>query len=157
MKKIEICWDLWLIILLAVESHGSKVSITPIMAMGCRQCLPLSNVQLKGKHCRKPHCHNGVVDTFGHDLSQADKSNIRVSSFPKLFLNVKFHQIYNYTKKTIWHLHTVMLWLICRHRYIGLGFCTYMKVILTKNLTLITIIYHTQFQFEKMSRTMKKM
>mgnify|MGYP007048723007 CR=1 FL=1 len=28
------------------------------------QCLPLSVVQLKGKHCRKTHCHNGVVDTF---------------------------------------------------------------------------------------------
>jgi hypothetical protein len=50
---------------------------------------------------------------------------------------------------------TVMLWLICRHRYFGLGFCTYMKVIFSKNLTFITIIYHTQFQFEKMSRTMK--
>ena len=34
------------------------------MAMGCRQCLPLSVVQLKGKHCRKPHCRNGIVDTF---------------------------------------------------------------------------------------------
>ena len=33
--------------------------------MGYRQCLPLSVVQLKGKHCRKPHCRNGVVDTFG--------------------------------------------------------------------------------------------
>ena len=54
-------------------------------------------------------------------------------------------------------LHTVMLWLICRLRYFGLGFCTYMKIILAKNLTFITIIYHTQFQFEKMSRTMKKM
>ena len=32
--------------------------------MGCRQCLSLSVVQLKGKHCRKPHCCNGVVDTF---------------------------------------------------------------------------------------------
>ena len=32
--------------------------------MGCRQCLHLSVVQLKGKHCRKPHCRNGVVDTF---------------------------------------------------------------------------------------------
>ena len=32
--------------------------------MGCQQCLPLSVVQLKGKHCRKPHCHNEVVDTF---------------------------------------------------------------------------------------------
>ena len=34
--------------------------------MRCRQCLPLSVVQLKGKHCRRPHCRNGVVDTFGH-------------------------------------------------------------------------------------------
>jgi hypothetical protein len=32
--------------------------------MGCRQCLPFGVVQLKGKHCRKPHCRNGVVDTF---------------------------------------------------------------------------------------------
>ena len=43
-----------------------NVSTTPITAMRCRQCLPLSVVQLKGKHCRKPHCRNGVVDTFGH-------------------------------------------------------------------------------------------
>ena len=28
-----------------------NVSTTPITAMGCRQCLPLSVVQLKGKHC----------------------------------------------------------------------------------------------------------
>ena len=41
-----------------------NVSTTPITAMGCRQCFPLSVVQLKGKHCRKPPCHNGVVDTF---------------------------------------------------------------------------------------------
>ena len=33
--------------------------------MGYWQCLPLSVVQLKGKHCRKPHCPNGVADTFG--------------------------------------------------------------------------------------------
>ena len=45
--------------------HSPNVSTTPITAMGCRQCLPLSVVQLKGKHCRKPHCSNGVVDTFG--------------------------------------------------------------------------------------------
>ena len=43
-----------------------NVSTTPITAMGFRQCLPLSVVQLKGKHCRKPHCCNGVVDTFRH-------------------------------------------------------------------------------------------
>ena len=30
------------------------------------QRLGFSVVQLKGKHCQKPHCHNGVVDTFGH-------------------------------------------------------------------------------------------
>ena len=47
------------------SSQCPNVSTTPITAMGCRQCLPLSVVQLKGKHCRKPHCRNGVVDTFG--------------------------------------------------------------------------------------------
>ena len=44
---------------------GLNVSTVPITAMGCQQCLPLSVVQLKGTHCRKPHCRNGVVDTFG--------------------------------------------------------------------------------------------
>jgi hypothetical protein len=48
-----------------VSPPSLNVSTTPILATGCRQCLPLSVVQLKGKHCRKPHCHNGVVDTFG--------------------------------------------------------------------------------------------
>ena len=33
--------------------------------MGSRQCLPLSVVQQKAKHCQKPHCRYGVVDTFG--------------------------------------------------------------------------------------------
>ena len=53
---------------MAKQSKASSLSVstTPITAMGCRQCLPLSVVQLKGKHCRKPHCRNGVVDTFGH-------------------------------------------------------------------------------------------
>ena len=40
-----------------------NVSKTPITAMGCRQFLPRSVVQLKGKHCQKNHCCNGVVDT----------------------------------------------------------------------------------------------
>ena len=44
----------------------SNVSTTPITAMGCLECLPLSDVQLIGKHCQSPHCLNGVVDTFGH-------------------------------------------------------------------------------------------
>ena len=43
---------------------GPNVSTTPITAMGCRQCLPLYVVQLKGKHCR-----NGVVDTFRPGVS----------------------------------------------------------------------------------------
>ena len=30
---------------------GRNVSTTPIMAIGCWQCLPLSDIQLKGKHC----------------------------------------------------------------------------------------------------------
>ena len=46
--------------------YCQKVSTNPITAMGCWQCLSLSVVQLKGKHCRNPHCHNGVVDTFVH-------------------------------------------------------------------------------------------
>jgi hypothetical protein len=33
--------------------------------MGCWQCLPLGVVQLKAKHCQKPHCRNEVVDRFG--------------------------------------------------------------------------------------------
>ena len=47
------------------EKPCPNVSTTPITAMGCRQCLPLSVVQQRGKHCWKPHCRNGVVDTFG--------------------------------------------------------------------------------------------
>ena len=30
-----------------------------------RHCMPFSIVQLQGKHCLKPHCRNGVVDTSG--------------------------------------------------------------------------------------------
>ena len=51
-----------------VLGHSPNVSTTPITAMVCRQCLPLSVVQLKGKHCPKPYCLNGVVDTFGHGI-----------------------------------------------------------------------------------------
>ena len=47
------------------EYQDQNVSTTPITALGCRQCLPLSVVQLKGEHRRKPNCRNGVVDTFG--------------------------------------------------------------------------------------------
>ena len=51
-----------------INDHGLNISTTPITTMGCQQCLPLGVVQLKGKHCRKPHCRNGDVDTFGHTL-----------------------------------------------------------------------------------------
>ena len=44
-----------------IQPEGIYTSIT-----GCWQCLPLSVVQLKSKHRQKPHCRNGVVDTFGH-------------------------------------------------------------------------------------------
>ena len=42
-----------------------NVSTTPNTAMGYQQSLPLSVLQLKGKHCQKPHCRNGVLDTLG--------------------------------------------------------------------------------------------
>ena len=61
-------WGLWGCVQMRTAEKKAclNVSTTSITAMGCRQCLPLSVVQLKGKHCRKPHCRNGVVDTFGH-------------------------------------------------------------------------------------------
>ena len=40
----------------------------PLRQWGAGNVLPLSVVQLKGKHCQKPHCRNGVEDTFGHPL-----------------------------------------------------------------------------------------
>ena len=36
-----------------VHFARTYISTTPITAMGCRQCLPLSVVQLKGKHTPK--------------------------------------------------------------------------------------------------------
>ena len=45
------------IFVLVIDSWPERV---PAMS-----CLPLSVVQLKGIHCRKPHCGNGVVDMFG--------------------------------------------------------------------------------------------
>ena len=47
--------------------------------MGCRQCLPLSDVQLKGKHCPKPHCCNGArtVDLKLNFTKKEMKENIK--------------------------------------------------------------------------------
>ena len=56
--------NVYLLIMYIGTGFSRNVSTTPIMAMGCWQCLPLIAVQLKGKHCQKPHCRNGVVDTF---------------------------------------------------------------------------------------------
>ena len=39
------------------------------MALGCRQCLPLSVVHLKGKHYRKPHCRVHSQGLTFQDLS----------------------------------------------------------------------------------------
>ena len=43
-----------------------------------------SVVQLKGKHCRRPNCRNGVVDTFEHCPYDYDKKNkIQIQSFSR--------------------------------------------------------------------------
>ena len=54
-----------------VASVCLNVSTTPITTMGCRQCLPLSVVELNGKHC----C-NGVVFTFGQRLPLAGGNSL---------------------------------------------------------------------------------
>ena len=36
-----------------LDKKNNEVIGLELTAMGCRQCLPLSVVQLKGKHCRK--------------------------------------------------------------------------------------------------------
>ena len=58
-------------------THCPNISTTPITAMGCRQCLPLSVFQLKGKNCRKPHCRNGIIDTFRQSVVQGSPSMYR--------------------------------------------------------------------------------
>ena len=78
-KKCTILFCVWLVLLgqhgwhtifwlwkQRALKHRSNVSTTPITAMGCQQHLPLSVVQLKGKHWWKPYCGNGVVHMFKH-------------------------------------------------------------------------------------------
>ena len=50
--------NIWKIMhLLWMSGHNrARTYLQPHTAMGCRQCLPLSVVQLKGKHCQNPHC-----------------------------------------------------------------------------------------------------
>ena len=42
------------------------------MAMGCRQRLSHSVVQLEDNHCREPQCRNGVVHKVGPSESLHD-------------------------------------------------------------------------------------
>ena len=63
-----------------------NVPTTPIVAKGCQHCLPLSVVQLHGKHCRKPHCHNGIVDMFSLGrFSQLFLRKILLDNFLDIF------------------------------------------------------------------------
>ena len=49
--------DIIQIIFHKIQYHSIHSKDSPnIAAMGCRQCLSLSVVQLKGKDCGKPHC-----------------------------------------------------------------------------------------------------
>ena len=66
------------------ESYSPNVSTNAIRVMGCRQCLPLSFVQLKGKHCRKPHCCNAVVDMFGYTWFLPDQTSKQGINLPNI-------------------------------------------------------------------------
>ena len=49
-------------------SLGPNESTTPLRQWSFRQCLSFSWTTLRGKHFRKLHCRNGVVDMFGPKL-----------------------------------------------------------------------------------------
>ena len=85
------------------ESQSSNISTTPITVMGCRQCLSLSVVQLKGKHCRKPNCHNGVVDIDQTYMFGLRSLAISTSTYHRLlFLGVQARpKIFN-SKESKW-------------------------------------------------------
>ena len=88
--------------------HCRNVSTTPITVMGCRQCLPLSVVQLKDKHCQKPHCRNGVVDTF------------RPSPFTKSLTKIQSRfSILSYGQKREFKLSVEQLFFIIRSNISG--------------------------------------
>ena len=87
-----------------VYSARPNVYTTPIKAIGCRQCLPISIVQMNGKHCRKPHCRNGVVNTFllySHGKrGNEDLNFILLTTLKLLFLHPKLS--YGYGILTWW-------------------------------------------------------
>jgi hypothetical protein len=73
--------------------------------MGCQQCLPPSVVQLKGKHCRKPHCRNGVVGTFGLGFKESTFQYSKwLSNFVFLFTRPTLLEVKHY-----WELSTNFL------------------------------------------------
>ena len=73
-------WDLASCVFYGNKQSSLNVFSTPITEMGYLQCLRFSVVQLKGKHCQKTHCCNGVVDTFRH-------------SHHSTFNNIKFRPV----------------------------------------------------------------
>ena len=82
----------------AANRQGSNLSTTPITAMGCRQCLPLSVVQLKGKHCQKTIAVNpiAVAGCILHRACLLFSSIYRImSSLNKTICK----------KKTLWNLY----------------------------------------------------
>ena len=91
-------WIIWDAILvqqyweleLATETH-SRFGHNTHYGNGVPQCLPLSVVELKVKHCRKPHCCNGVVDTFGPDVLTIFRANSvkYVHRFKEIFCIVR--------------------------------------------------------------------
>ena len=71
--------------------------------MGCRQFLPHSVAQLKGKHCRKPHWRNGVVDTLGPSFHRSMHQKQHYWPSTLYFMNTKM------TIKT-YHYHSIFWW-----------------------------------------------
>ena len=111
------------------------VSTLAIMSKGCRQCLPLSVVQLKGKHCRKPHCRNQVVDKFGPRSSMFLKKEENRNKITK---NYRSHQKerrkegnicgrYKSTKVNGSNSRTnilILLYMLCENPHLGACYCS---------------------------------
>ena len=80
------------------QNYCPNVFTIPIMAMGCRQCLPFSVVQLKGKHCQKTIAVNpiAVAGCILHRACLLFSSIYRImSSLNKTICK----------KKTLWNLY----------------------------------------------------
>ena len=62
-RRTQFLSSYWVPVLCWCTRRKPDYTQTPITAMGCWQCLPLSVVWLKGRYCQKPHCRDEVVDT----------------------------------------------------------------------------------------------